>query len=116
MMTLIDYVVPILIVVFGAVMSYKAILDFMGKPTSEQVEKFKEWLLWAVSEAEREYGGGTGQLKLRFVYNIAIVRFPWVEKFVSFEAFSKFVDEALEAMRHQIAVNTKFDAYITGGA
>ena len=38
---------------------------FFKLPTKEQIAKIKEWLLYAVTEAEKELGGGTGQLKLR---------------------------------------------------
>ena len=37
---------------------------FAKMPTSEQLQKVREWLLYAVTEAEREFGGGTGQIKL----------------------------------------------------
>ena len=38
---------------------------FLKMPTSEQRERVKEWLLWAVTQAEAELGSGTGKLKLR---------------------------------------------------
>ena len=56
-------------------------------PTNEQLKKVKEWLLWAVAEAEKELGSGTGQLKLRYVYDMFIVKFPSLAKIISFETF-----------------------------
>ncbi|MFR6482019.1 MAG: hypothetical protein ACLUPD_10785 [Anaerotignum faecicola] len=47
---------------------------------AEQREKVKEWLLLAVTEAEKELGSGTGQLKLRYVYDLFLRRFPAVAK------------------------------------
>ena len=36
----------------------------------------KEWLLWAVTQAEQYLGSGTGALKLRYVYDLAVEAFP----------------------------------------
>ena len=66
---------------------------------------FKNWLVWAVSEAESLFGSKTGKLKLRDVYDLAIERFPIVAKFIPFEVFSKFVDSALDVMRDMIENN-----------
>lgn len=41
-----------------------AVARFVGLPTEKQLAKVKEWLLWAVTEAEKDLGGGTGKLKL----------------------------------------------------
>lgn len=76
----------------GGVLTYK----FFKQPSSKQVAKVKEWLLLAVLEAEKQFGSGTGQLKLRSVYDLFVSRFPWVAKIVSFETFSGWVDEALD--------------------
>ena len=37
---------------------------FVKKPTSVQIQSVKEWLLYAVTKAEKELGSGTGKLKL----------------------------------------------------
>ena len=47
-----------------------AVVTFAGLPTEAQLAKVKEWLLWAVTEAEKDLGGGTGKLKLRQVYDL----------------------------------------------
>lgn len=75
-----------------------AIYKYAGLPTATQVAKIKEWLLFAVTTAEAELGSGTGQLKLRYVYDMFISRFPLAAKVVSFELFSAWVDEALDQM------------------
>ena len=36
---------------------------FLKMPTAAQREKVKEWLLWAVTQAEAELGSGTGKLR-----------------------------------------------------
>lgn len=74
---------------------------------------FKEWLVYAVAEAEKVLGSGTGQLKLRMVYDMAVVRFPIVSKILPFGMFSKLVDAALNVMNDMIANNTSIAEAIT---
>ena len=70
-----------------------------------QYQSFKIWLLWGVSEAEEFFGSGTGQLKLRYVYNLAVDKYPLIAKLTPFSLFSKLVDLALDAMREMIETN-----------
>ena len=74
----------------------------------------REWLLGAVTEAEKELGGGTGQLKLRSVYDRFVVRFPWVAMVLPFDVFSEMVDDALAEMRLMLAQNDKIRSYVEG--
>lgn len=74
---------------------------------------FKNWLVWAVSEAEKMLGSGTGQLKLRYVYDAAVVRFPILAKIIPFTMFSKMVDAALVVMHEMIENNVKIAETIT---
>ena len=90
------------------------IYRFFNLPTDAQLAKVKEWLLWAVTEAEKELGGGTGKLKLRQVYDLFVTRFPWLAKIVSFELFSELVDEALEDMRDMLKNNQAVKALVEG--
>lgn len=69
------------------------------------INGFKNWLVWAVSEAENLFGSKTGQLKLRYVYELAVQRFPTIAKFIPFETFGKMVDGALDIMRKMIDDN-----------
>lgn len=90
------------------------IVRFFKLPTKEQIASVKEWLLIAVTEAEKALGGGTGQLKLRQVYDLFVQRFPWIAKVVAFSTFSLWVDEALEQMKNMLAQNTAAAAYVEG--
>ena len=90
-------------VVVGVVAGVK-IKGWFAQPTSDQVKNIKEWLLYAVTEAEIALGGKTGQLKLRMVYDMAIEKFEWLS-FISFEVFCGWVDEALVNMRDMLAKN-----------
>lgn len=85
---------------------------FWALPQAGKIAKLKEWLLWAVSKAETELGSGTGVLKLRLVYDMAVERFPWVERLVDFEVFCGWVDEALDRLREEIARNPEVAAYV----
>lgn len=95
----------------GAVVAGVGIYKWSGKPTAEQIANIKEWLLYAVTEAEKELGGGTGQLKLRKVYDAAVARFSWLA-FIPFETFSEWVDDALEEMKQMLATNEKVKTYV----
>lgn len=91
-----------------------SIYSFYKKPTTEQLQSVKEWLLFAVTEAEKKLGGGTGQLKLRFVYDMFIQKFPHTSCLISFEMFSGLVDEALERMKAMLATNKAVETYVKG--
>ena len=74
---------------------------------------FKNWLVWAVSEAEKVLGSGTGQLKLRLMYDMAVARFPIVAKLIPFKLFSNMVDAALKIMNEMIKNNASIAEAIT---
>ncbi len=90
------------------------IYTFIKLPTKEQIAKIKEWLLYAVTEAEKELGGGTGQIKLRYVYDMFISKFGILAKLISFNRFSALVDEALDVFRGMLQVNKAVDNYVKG--
>lgn len=72
---------------------------FVKMPSTKQLNKVREWLLYAVTMAEQKLGGGTGQIKLRYVYDMFVTRFTWLAKVITFKMFSMMVDEALERMK-----------------
>ena len=73
-------------------------------------------LLYAVTKAEKELGGGTGQIKLRYVYDMFVARFAWLARVISFEAFSMMVDEALERMKKMLESNKAMQTLVSGEA
>lgn len=89
---------------------------FVKMPSDKQLNKVREWLLYAVTTAEKELGGGTGQIKLRYVYDMFVVKFAWLAKVVSFEMFSMMVDEALEKMKTMLESNKAMQELVTGKA
>lgn len=98
-----------------ATLAAAAVARFLEMPSAEQREKVKEWLLWAVTEAEKELGSGTGQLKLRQVYDLFLQRFPAVAKRISFATFSYWVDKALIDMREMLNKNKTIYQMVKAG-
>lgn len=85
-----------------AVLAIAAVYNFIKMGRAQQLNKVKQWLLYAVVEAEKELGSKTGQLKLRYVYNLFVSKFKMLSYIISFETFSMLVDEALDEMKDMI--------------
>lgn len=105
-----------LLVVLGcaACVGFLYVKNYTKLPTEEQIKKVKEWLLYAVIEAEKDFGGGTGQLKLRAVYNEFCQVFPDLAKLLTFATFSLLVDDALTRMKKILEYNKDIEAYVEG--
>lgn len=76
----------------------------------------KEWLKWAVAKAENELGSGTGELKLRRVYDWAVEKFPIIKYVLPFCIFSAWVDVALKTLKEQIERNEDIKRYVELGS
>lgn len=106
---------PIIVAALAmVVVAVASVFNFSQKPSDEQLKALKEWLLYAVTQAEKELGGGTGKLKLRAVYEKFVATFPSLVKFIKFDDFSNYVDEALTKMKDLIGSNEKIKQYVTG--
>lgn len=90
-----------------------AILSVLVVGVGIYIKGFGNWLVWAVSEAEAMFGSETGQLKLRYVYDLAVMRFPKLAKMIPFSMFGKMVDSALDIMRNMIEQNEAIAVVIT---
>lgn len=105
-------------VLFGIIAMFVSAGFFMYRffklPRVEQIAKVKEWLKYAVAIAEKELGSGTGELKLRYVYDLFVGKFPAVAKIITFETFSGWVDDALEWLNEQLSSNESISELITG--
>ena len=106
------YIILALAAILGAAAWY--VYRYFNLPSEAQLAKVREWLLWAVTEAEKELGGGTGKLKLRQVYDLFVTRFPWLARIVPFDLFSSMVDDALEDMREMLKTNQAVKAHVGG--
>lgn len=89
-----------------------AICKFTKQPKEDQLAKIREWLLYAVTAAQKEFGSGTGQIKLRYVYDKFLTKFPAFAPIISFELFSNLVDEALVKFKEILETNRKIQNYI----
>ena len=87
-------------------------INFIKKPISQQTKELKEILLYWTTLAEKELGSGTGKLKLRYVYDLFITKFTVLSKFITFDQFSKIVDDVLEETRKLITENKKVQEYV----
>lgn len=77
-----------------------AVLDFSS---------FKHWLLYAVIKAESFLGSKTGKLKLEYVYNLALVKYPMITKFIPFALFTKLVNSSLKVMQSILSENEEIN-------
>ena len=103
----------IVLAIAAIIIGIFAINKFFRKNINEQIDNVKEWLLYATTLAEKELGSGTGKLKLRYVYDMFASKFPWLVKIVSFERFSKLVDEVLVEMNELLSSNSAVKKYVS---
>lgn len=114
MQFLIDYWMLLVVAVAVVVAGVLSVWKFAKLPTDEQINAVKEWLVGVVVEAERELGSGTGALKLRQVYDLFVIRFPWMAKIIPFDTFAMWVDDALVVMREMLENNQAVKEYVNG--
>ena len=91
-----------------------SIYKFIQLGKEQQLEKIQEWLLFAVTQAEKELGNNTGQLKLRMVYGQFIDKFKILAMLITFEEFSDMVDNALDTMRNMLSSNEAVKQLVEG--
>lgn len=108
----VDYWPVLVAFVCGVVVCLLLAVKFSKEPTEAKIGMIKEWLLYAVTMAEKELGGGTGQIKLRYVWDMFIKTFPALAPLIPFEIFKALVDEALEEMRHLLETNMDVLYYV----
>lgn len=80
------------------------------------IRAVSDWLLRAVTEAEKDLGSGTGKLKIREVYEKAVGLFgPEFTEIISLERLDEMAQKPLEEMRELLDKNYKLRAYVEGG-
>ena len=95
------------IVIIGVVFLFVVILGILALRFSS----FKNWLVYAVSEAEKCLGAKTGRLKIRYAYDLALKKFPTLAKIIPWGVFSWLIDKALIVMREMLS-NKEIAGYI----
>lgn len=108
-----NWFVIVAIAAMGGSIGY-AIYTFCKMPSEKQLKKVREWLLYAVTTAEKELGAGTGKIKLRYVYDMFVARFDWLAKVITFDMFSMMVDDALEQMKTMLEENEAVQKFVAG--
>ncbi len=112
MLDIITNLVLLAVILGGlAYVAYK-IYSFTKMSKGQQVKSVKEWLLWAVAEAEKVYGSGTGVLKLRYVYDMFLTKFNFLSDIIRFDEFSDLVDDALDSFKEILKTNEKINNYV----
>ena len=104
----------LVVLVAACIVAWRVFKKFAYLPSDEQIEKVKQWLLFAVLEAEKIYSSGTGKAKLAYVYNLFIERFPSLAPAIPFDTFSRLVDEVLVEMRKLLETNKDIEFYVKG--
>lgn len=84
-----------------------AIRKVESMSTEEKIEAAKKWLILAVLEAEKIFGGSTGEVKLLYVYDLFIGKFPTLAQLVPFERFKGMVAWAINEMEEMLDTNDK---------
>ena len=107
-----DVIIGIVCLLLTIVLS---VYKFIQLGKAQQISKIQEWLLFAVTQAEKELGNNTGQLKLRMVYGQFIDKFKILAMLITFEEFSSMVDEALDIMRDMLKNNEAVKQLVEGG-
>ena len=88
---------------------------FLKLPKATQIATVKEWLLYACIEAEKQFASGTGQIKLRWVFDKFVGRFPVIAQVISFDTFTLWVDGALLEMKGMLTANRAVRELVEGG-
>ena len=102
----------VIIILIVAILICILVVGFLKLGRDKQIKIISEWLLLAVIKAEKELGDGTGQVKLRYVYDLFIDKFKFASMFISFNKFSLLVDAALVIMREMVSNNNQVKNYI----
>ena len=97
----IPYIVVALVLIGGAIFY-----------CTKEKNALKNILLYLCGEAEKKYGGKTGKLKLEYCWSVVCKRFRFLSFFLTFEQFSKMVDDCLIGLRHLIETNPKIAGYV----
>lgn len=90
------------------------IYKFISLGKEKQVANIKQWLIFACLEAEKMLGGKTGQVKLRYVYDLFVSKYKFISCLIPFDTFSKWVDDSLIDMRNMISTNEAVRKIIEG--
>ena len=104
----------LILIIIGMVIAI-SVYKFMKLSKEQQIENIKQWLVFACLEAEKMLGGKTGQVKLRYVYDLFVSKYKFISCLIPFDTFSKWVDDSLIDMRNMISTNEAIRKIVEGG-
>lgn len=80
----------------------------------KQIKQVKAILLYLVTKAEEQFGGGTGQLKYSAVTTWLYERLPFIAKlFLTEKEIDKLIEDAVEKMKKYLEANKQAYTYVT---
>ena len=100
----------ILLVVLSGILTGWVIATIIDKTVGKQtkINLIEGWLKYMVILAERKFGSGTGKLKLTYVYNKFVEKWPEIAAWMNETQFNDLVQKAIEKMeelRRNEAIN-----------
>lgn len=85
-------------------------------PTEEHAKIIIDIIFSLVLEAEKQLGGKTGQAKFALVVRDFMRECPaWLQKFVTTEMLTEWINEAVERMKNYLAANRAAERVFMGG-
>lgn len=111
LMTILRYIIPII----GGIIGFLICVWWENLGKDEKTKRVKNWLVYAVTAAEKLYGPKMGVIKLQYVYEEFTKLFPVFAKKLPYDTFKDMVDEALAVMKHLQETNSTFNEYIEEG-
>lgn len=103
----------LILIIIGMVIAI-SVYKFMKLSKEQQIENIKQWLIFACLEAEKMLGSKTGQVKLRYVYDLFVSKYKFISCLIPFDTFSKWVDGSLIDMRNMISTNEAIRKIVEG--
>ena len=103
----------LILIIIGMVIAI-SVYKFMKLSKEQQIENIKQWLVFACLEAEKMLGSKTGQVKLRYVYDLFVSKYKFISCLIPFDTFSKWVDDSLIDMRNMISTNEAIRKIVEG--
>lgn len=78
-------------------------------------KQVKQMLLYLVTKAEKEFGGGTGQIKFAAVVSWIYERLPAIARlFLTADTIGKLIETAVTKMKEYLAANNEAAKLVEG--
>ena len=78
---------------------------FIQMPNSQKLNSIKQWAIYACALAQKELGSGTGELKMRYTYDLFVSTFPFLAQIISYERYKEIAENALLEFKRMLETN-----------